>query len=142
MLQFLTPRLTLIGVALLVFAWTTQTVRLRFTQKDVQTLKAHLAASDSAVESANAVNAKCAAATKIMIASANAQQMALDKAAANLQGLIHQAAATRAKLQAQENTDRALPQCQVLLAIDLAAVCPGHAAAIRLRANPLPGPRD
>jgi hypothetical protein len=43
----------------------------------------------------------------------------------------------------QEAIDHALPNCQKLLSMDLAAVCPGHAAVDRLRsaAGGLQGPR-
>ena len=48
------------------------------------------------------------------------------------------------QLQAQQEAiDRALPNCQKLLTMDIAAACPGHAALDRLRAaDRLSGPRN
>jgi uncharacterized protein HemX len=53
------------------------------------------------------------------------------------------AADTKLKLQTTERADNALPDCAKLLSMDLGLVCPGHVAALRVRAaNPsgLPGP--
>jgi hypothetical protein len=63
-----------------------------------------------------------------------------------LKKLDEQAAAMAAqnlKLQTTEKTDNALPNCTKLLALDLGTLCPGHVAAMRVRAansTGLPGP--
>lgn len=41
--------------------------------------------------------------------------------------------ASNAKLRTQSEKDRALPDCQKLLSVDLAVVCPGTAAGVRAR---------
>jgi hypothetical protein len=54
-----------------------------------------------------------------------------------------QMAQQKLKLATTEKTDNALPNCTKLLAMDIGALCPGHAAAMRVRAaNPtgVPGP--
>lgn len=48
-----------------------------------------------------------------------------------------QMADQKLKLETTEKTDNALPNCTKLLALDLGTLCPGHVAAMRVRAaNP------
>jgi hypothetical protein len=49
-----------------------------------------------------------------------------------------QMAQQKLKLATTEKTDNALPNCTKLLALDLGTLCPGHVAAMRVRAtNPI-----
>lgn len=52
-----------------------------------------------------------------------------------LQSTADQLSAANAKLATMETADNVLPNCQALEKLDIAAVCPGHAAAERMHAS-------
>ena len=76
-------------------------------------------------------------------AAAAAARAAQVKGAALIAAREREAAALALRVKALEGSDNALPSCDSLLAVDLAQVCPGHAAALRLFGGAdghLPGP--
>lgn len=66
-----------------------------------------------------------------MIAASKAAEAALRAAGADVETLETQLAVERAKRRKATETDYALPDCQALLATDLARACPAHARSVR-----------
>ena len=67
-----------------------------------------------------------------------ASEIRIKDAGDRIEALKADLSAARAKRNATVEKDYALPECQILLATDLAAVCPAHAQRVR-SAGGLPG---
>lgn len=71
-------------------------------------------------------------------AASKAQAEQVAKARSDAARLAAAALVMQARIRNLEAQDHDKPECQTLLATDIAAICPGHAAALRLRAGRVP----
>lgn len=137
------PAVVMALVAALVVAFLAW--RLSYLKDQADDLRVQVAQLTATLEDANAVNAACNEATAVLKRLAQDQQDALRHAAERLRSLHDEHAAARARLQQLEDTDRADPDCDATLRLDLTLHCPGFADGVRQRAHrdlPRPGNRS
>jgi len=84
-----------------------------------------------AVESKDKLIADLTTALQTWQKRATESKVASDAAGDRAQQYQSQLSAARTKIHALSESDRALPDCSKLLAVDLAAVCPGNALRMR-----------
>jgi hypothetical protein len=89
----------------------------------------------AALDAQNKVAEECNASAEALFAIATDQSKKVEAAVAIANTYRDQLIATREALQIQQETDRAIPECQALLGVDLVAVCPGYANGVRVRAR-------
>lgn len=87
----------------------------------------------------NKVAVACDRATEGMIAAQAALQRKTMDAIAAAKQFRDQLNVTREALRIQQEKDRAVPECKVLLELDISGVCPGYADGVRKRAAGFPG---
>lgn len=88
-----------------------------------------------AVESKDGLIGRLHTANERLAAEAQRQLDAANAAGKSIEIFQAKLAVARKALKAAEDADRALPECQVLLATDIGALCPGHAVSMRERAE-------
>jgi hypothetical protein len=136
----LTPRLTILATGLLALSLAHGAyqshraslfkLRADAAQQRAIELSGALGAANATVDRLNAGNRK-------LIEVATLQREMLDEAAARLDQQGKELQKWKDGILAKEDHDRALPDCQNLLAADL-RTCPGHLDGMRARANRLP----
>lgn len=89
----------------------------------------------AALDSQNKVAEECNKATENFVATEEAYAARVVEAVTLAKQYRDQLTATREALRIQQESDHAIPECQALLDIDLAAVCPGYANGVRVRAR-------
>jgi hypothetical protein len=106
----------------------------------IDELKADRAVLESQVGDKDALIDQQAQAAADMIASAQADSKRIEAAGKRIETLTNDLDAERSKRRASRETDNALPACNELRAVDLAAVCPAYARGLRDAARGVPGP--
>jgi uncharacterized protein HemX len=138
------PRLT----ALLATALALALFGMAFHQQRAARFKAEAAKTAqialtlrAALDAQNLVAEECSNATEELLAIQAAYQSRVVEAVTLAKQYRDQLAATREALRIQQETDRAIPECQAVLDTDL-SVCPGYARGVRLRASGVQGQGD
>lgn len=135
----------LIAIAILGIGLGVQSVRLHHAHARVAALTAEVTSAKHVIADLTEINASQEATISSLEAGLAQWKQSAEEAKAKWDDAAAKAAEYRRKLAGAEATiaqlrssDDNLPACQSLLATDLAATCPGHAAAIRERAGGLP----
>lgn len=95
----------------------------------------------AALDTQNQIAEECNKAAEYLLAAKQAQDARVLEAVTLAKKYRDQLTATREALRIQQESDRAIPECQIVLATDL-AVCPGHARGVRVRASGIQGQSD
>lgn len=131
---FASPTTYLI-LAIAVLGLTTYTEHLRADDYEAkyQLAQQNLAGAESANKTDQTAITQLQASLSMWKSGAEKAAQDEDNAVAALKAQALDLIAARNKLSQQEKTDNALPDCAKLEAVDLATVCPAHAAAERVR---------